>query len=85
MHSLDPVNLAYGTNTTLLELIAMIEEQLGHSVEKAFTATRVGDVKASQAQNTRVSQLFPDVEPATLEVGLAATLRWFQSQAGASH
>lgn len=73
----DPVNLAYGTNTTLLELIDLMEDQLGHPVEKNFTAPRVGDVRASQADNTRVRELFPEVQPVSLEQGLAATLEWF--------
>jgi len=73
----DPVNLAYGTNTTLLELISLMEDQLGHPVEKNFTAQRVGDVRASQADNTRVRELFPEVQPVSLEQGLASTLEWF--------
>ncbi len=73
----DPVNLAYGTNTTLLELIDLMEDQLGHPVEMDFTAPRVGDVRASQADNSRVRELFPDVEPVSLEDGLAGTLEWF--------
>ena len=78
--SLDPVNLAYGTNTTLLELIALMEHQLGHHVEKSFTSPRVGDVRASQADNSRVRELFPDVQPVSLEQGLAATLEWFTNE-----
>jgi len=73
----DPVNLAYGTNTTLLDLIGLMEDQLGHPVEKNFTALRVGDVRASQADNSRVRELFPHVEPVSLELGLAATREWF--------
>lgn len=71
------MNLAYGTNTTLLELIDLMEDQLGHPVEMDFTAPRVGDVRASQADNSRVRELFPDVEPVSLEDGLAGTLEWF--------
>lgn len=76
----DPVNLAYGTSTTLLELISLMEDQLEHPVAKNFTASRVGDVRASQADNSRVRELFPGVEPVSLEQGLAATLEWFKSQ-----
>lgn len=76
----DPVNLAYGTNTTLLELIDLLEVQLGRSLDKEFTAPRVGDVKASQALNDRVRELFPSVEPVSLEEGAAKTIAWFTSQ-----
>lgn len=79
VYSLDPVNLAYGTNTALLELISLMEHQLGHPVEKKFTAPRVGDVRASQADRSRVRDLFPAVEPVSLEQGLAATIEWFSN------
>lgn len=84
VHSVDPVNLAYGTNTTLLELIEQMEAQLGFEVERHFAPTRVGDVRASQANNSRVRRLFPDVDPVSLHHGLAATIRWFQSEMGGS-
>lgn len=79
VHSVDPVNLAFGTNTTLLHLIEMMKAQLGHDVETDFTAPRLGDVRASQADPTRVRELFPDVAPIALEQGLAATIEWFKS------
>lgn len=82
VHSVDPVNLAYGTNTDLLELVQMIEDQLAHPVEREFTAARVGDVKASQADNSRVRELFPTVDPVPLHDGLAATIDWFKSEMG---
>ena len=85
VHSVDPVNLAYGTNTSLLELVQMIEEGLGRPVEREFTAARVGDVKASQADNSRVRELFPAVDPAPLRDGLAATITWFKSEMGDGH
>ena len=78
----DPVNLAYGTNTSLLELIDLLQEQLGQDLEKAFVDPRVGDVKASQADNSRVRTLFPTVEPVPLEVGTAQTIEWFRSRPG---
>lgn len=85
VHSVDPVNLAYGTNTKLLQLAAMMEEHLGHPVDREFTAARVGDVKASQADNSRVRELFPSVDPVPLDDGLAATIGWFKSEMGDGH
>lgn len=80
VHSTDPVNLAYGTNTTLLSLIELMEAQLGHPVTRKFTLPRVGDVRASQADSSRVCQLFPGVEPVCLERGLELTMKWFLAQ-----
>ena len=73
------VNLAFGTRTTLLELIAAIESALGHPVERDHVERRVGDVDHSQASNERLRALFPDVRPAPLEDGLARTIDWFRS------
>lgn len=73
----DPVNLAYGTNTTLLELLDEMETQLGHAIERDHTTPRPGDVRASQADNSLVRKLFPDVHPTDLRDGLTATIDWF--------
>lgn len=74
----DPVNLAYGTNTTLLELLDDIEGQLGHPVSREHTDPRTGDVRASQADNSRVRELFPTVDPVSLDDGLVETIAWFR-------
>ena len=73
----DPVNLAFGTRTTLLELIRLLEEQLGHRVRVEHVEPRKGDVRDSQAAQERLRALFPDVQPVSLEQGLAETLAWF--------
>ncbi|MBK8463320.1 MAG: NAD-dependent epimerase/dehydratase family protein [Nigerium sp.] len=79
----DPVNLAYGTNTTLLALLGEMEEQLGHPVAREHTDPRTGDVRASQADSSRVRELFPEVVPVSLTEGLASTIAWFnQERAG---
>lgn len=85
VYSPDPVNLAYGTNTSLLTLLKLIEEQLGQTVEREHNDPRTGDVKASQADNSRICELFPSVEPVSLEVGLATTIEWFKSSAREAH
>lgn len=77
IYSPDPVNLAYGTNTTLLALLDEMEEQLGQPVAREHTDPRTGDVRASQADNSRVRELFPDVVPVSLTEGLASTIAWF--------
>lgn len=78
--STDPVNLAVGTNTTLLRLVELMEQALGHELPKEFTAARPGDVRASQADGVRLRELFPTVQAEPLEVGLRETIEWFQKQ-----
>lgn len=76
--SADPVNLAFQTNTSLLDLLTLMEERLGRTISRSFTERRVGDVKASQAESTRVRELFPGVTPVSLGVGLAQTIEWMK-------
>ncbi|MCZ7628819.1 MAG: NAD-dependent epimerase/dehydratase family protein [Microthrixaceae bacterium] len=75
----EPVNLAFGSRTDLLEVIALIEELLGHEVKVEHTDPRPGDVPHSQAANDRLMGLFPDIVPVELRTGLANTIDWFRS------
>jgi len=73
-----PVNLAFGTRVSLLELVDVIGRQLGTELTCRHTDPRVGDVRDSQADQTSLRELFPDVAPVTLEDGIARTITWFQ-------
>ncbi len=72
-----PVNLAFGTNTSLLALVALMEELVGHPLARTFGAPRPGDVHDSQADSTRLRSLFPDLQPTPLRDGLRATMEWY--------
>lgn len=74
----EPVNLAFGTNTALNQLVTMIEEASGVPAEVVHREPRPGDVKHSQADNARLLSLFPDVQPVSLEQGLSETISWFK-------
>ena len=74
----EPVNLAFGTRTNLLEVISLIEELSGRKLRIEHTPARVGDVPHSQAANKRLLELFPEVEPVDLRRGLAETIDWFE-------
>lgn len=76
-----PVNLAFGTNTTLLELIACLEEMLGSSCGRRHVSDRAGDVRQSQADGIRIRELFPSITPTGLRDGLQATMDWFREDA----
>ena len=76
---LDPVNLAFGSRTSLNALIAMIGEALGTQPQVTHTDPRAGDVRDSQADNSRLRALFPDVEPVPLVEGVRATVEWFRT------
>jgi len=74
-----PVNLAFGSRVSLLELIEELEAVLGRQVEVEHTEPRPGDVRDSQADQGRLRSLFPNIEPVTLRSGLEATVQWFES------
>ncbi|MBV6699966.1 NAD-dependent epimerase/dehydratase family protein [Kitasatospora aureofaciens] len=73
----EPVNLAYGTRTSLLGLIAELELATGTRLHPQHTAPRPGDVQHSQADNTRLRSLFPEGRPTPLREGLEQTVKWF--------
>ncbi|MGA5702886.1 NAD-dependent epimerase/dehydratase family protein [Peterkaempfera bronchialis] len=75
----DPVNLAFGTRTSLTELVAELESVLGSPVAVEHTEPRPGDVRDSQADNARLRSLFPEVRPVPLREGLERTVEWFRS------
>jgi UDP-glucose 4-epimerase len=72
------VNLAFGTRTDLLDLVARLEAVLGHPVEVTHTEPRPGDVRHSTADGSRLAALFPDLAPVDLDTGLRATVDWFR-------
>jgi len=74
-----PVNLAFGTRTDLNAVIALLEELLGRELPVATLPSRAGDVPHSQADNSALRALFPDVVPVELRDGLAATVAWMAS------
>jgi UDP-glucose 4-epimerase len=75
-----PVNLAFGSRRSLLDVIAELEGVLGRSLEIEHLPPRVGDVRDSQADNALLRQLFPGIEPVDFEVGLRRTVEWFQTR-----
>ena len=77
---LEPINAAFGINVSLLEVIALLEDILGASLEIEWLPSRVGDVKRSQAESEELRRLFPDVVPVALRDGLEATVEWFRSR-----
>ncbi|QDH10966.1 NAD-dependent epimerase/dehydratase family protein [Nocardioides dongxiaopingii] len=76
----EPVNLAFGTNTNLTELIQELSAISGITPDVQHRAPRAGDVPHSMANNEVLRSLFPDIAPTGLTEGLKQTLAWFESQ-----
>ena len=76
--STKPVNLAFGTRVSLLELKDLLGSVLDQPIEAAFLPPRTGDIRASQASSSLLRELFPGVRSVPLEDGLRMTVAWFE-------
>jgi UDP-glucose 4-epimerase len=74
----EPVNLAFGTNTTLLHVIELLRELVDAPLRVEHVDPRPGDVRHSQADCTRLLGLFPDVVAVPFADGLRATVEWLE-------
>lgn len=75
-----PVNLAFGTRTSLNHLVGLLADTLGRPLEVAYRPPRPGDVPHSQASPAALRALYPDVRPVSLRAGLLRTLSWLETQ-----
>jgi len=75
----EPVNLAFGSRVTLLDLVGELEAILGTRLTVHHEPERAGDVRHSQAANDSLLALFPGVRPVALVDGLRATVDWLRS------
>lgn len=78
-----PVNLAFGSRYTLMDLVGIIGEHLGVELTTEHIETRAGDIRHSKADPTRLLSLFPEIEPVSLADGVKATIEWFQESEAA--
>ena len=77
--STSPVNLAFGNRVDLIELLQILEGIMGISIDRVHVEPRVGDVRHSQADNSLLRSLVPDLKPVPLTEGLVATVDWMRS------
>ena len=77
--SVEPVNLAGGRAITINELIAAVEQRLGHPLEVLRLPARPGDPLHSLADVSRLRALFPALPEIELGEGLDRTIEWFLS------
>jgi UDP-glucose 4-epimerase len=60
-------------------VVEVLSRVLGRPLEVDHGAARPGDVRHSQADNTRLRDLFPGIEPVDLRAGLERTVEWFRT------
>ena len=71
-----PLNLAFGTETSLNELIAIIERVTKRKLKVSYDPPRPGDQATSKANSERLLELWPSLQAVDLEEGIRRTLRW---------
>lgn len=80
----EPVNLAFGTRTTIADLAQRVVAVVGVAAEVRYAPPRAGDVRDSQAESNRLRALFPGAAPTDLDEGLKQTVAWFREHQGRS-
>jgi len=75
-----PVNLAFGTQISLLETIHHLEAIVNHPLERVHSGARVGDVRHTMASHDLLDSLIPGIEPIEFREGLTTTVNWWRDQ-----
>lgn len=75
-----PVNLAFGTRRSLLDIVADLEQMLDRPLDRRHQPARAGDVRHSQADHRLLQQLFGELAPPDFAAELHATVEWFQGR-----
>ncbi len=76
------INLANGRSTSLLELMANLNELLGTDVQPVFEPARPGDVRDSMADITMAQALLRYVPPTDFEEGLRLSIEYYKQLVG---
>jgi UDP-glucose 4-epimerase len=71
-------NIAAGGETTLLELLAILSELAGRTVEPVFAPARVGDIRRSYSDISRAQALLGFRARVGLAEGLRETFAWYR-------
>jgi UDP-glucose 4-epimerase len=78
----EPVNVAFNTETSLLELVAALEAASEVRTKVEFRPPRTADIRYSRADDSQLRRLFPHLAPVPLIQGLRDTLDWARDRRG---
>lgn len=74
------LNIAYGSRTTLNQIIAMLNELTHQKLAAHYGPERAGDVRHSQANIERAKETLDYAPPVDVREGLRRTLEWYRSR-----
>jgi UDP-glucose 4-epimerase len=73
------MNIACGTSTTLNELVALINEELGTDIKPIYQESRAGDIKHSKADVSKAKESIGYEPKIDFKAGLKETIKWYKS------
>ena len=73
----ETLNLACGERISLNELVQTINQELGKNIKPAYAPERAGDVRHSQADITRISEILSYRPQLFFREGLKKTIAWY--------
>ena len=74
------LNLAWGRKTTLNQIIEIIQVDLGLNLKYINTKSRNGDIKNSQNDGIKISDLYPLIKPTDFKKAIKLTSDWYLNQ-----
>jgi UDP-glucose 4-epimerase len=74
-----PVNLAFGTRTSLNAVVALLQELHPKPIKVEYVQPRAGDVKHSQASSALLTSLLPDVQQPDFVHALKEVYDWYMA------
>lgn len=75
-------NIAFGQQTSLLQLFEALKKQAGSSLEPVHGPDRAGDVKHSLADISKAKTLLGYAPSFSVEQGLEETFKWYKQHPG---
>lgn len=75
----EPVNLGSGTETSISELVALIQKLTGHSGQIVFDRSRPNGQPRRRVDISRARELLGFTPRYSLEAGLRETIAWYQT------
>lgn len=76
----ESINIALGETTTLIEVINLINQELGTNIQPEFGTPRIGDVAHSKADISKAKQLLGYIPQKSFKEGLKETIEWYKKQ-----
>ncbi|MGH2678162.1 MAG: SDR family NAD(P)-dependent oxidoreductase [Actinomycetota bacterium] len=77
----EAINVGCGDRTSLLDLIDLLNDLLGATIEPEFADPRPGDVRDTEASVEKAEQLLGYRPEIDLREGMARTVAWFRDEA----